>query len=72
MKAVGAHEVLVENPRHDGHFWNASETEIEQFLILAATRITDLKRDRRFRWLPCLAGMLLLGIIVSAKTFRWE
>ena len=50
MKGVGAHEVLVENPRHDGNFWNASEAEIEQFLILAGTRITDLKRDRRFKY----------------------
>jgi UDPglucose--hexose-1-phosphate uridylyltransferase len=51
MRAVGAHEVLVENPRHDGHFWNAGEPEIEQFLILAANRITDLKRDRRFKYI---------------------
>ncbi len=51
MRAVGAHEVLVENPRHDGHFWNAGEAEIEQFLILAANRITDLKRDRRFKYI---------------------
>jgi len=50
MRSVGAHEVLVENPRHDGNFWNASDAEIEQFLILAGTRITDLKRDRRFKY----------------------
>ena len=50
MKSVGAHEVLVENPRHDGHFWNATDTEIEQFLQLAGSRITDLKRDRRFKY----------------------
>ncbi len=50
MKSVGAHEVLVENPRHDGNYWSASDAEIEQFLILAGTRITDLKRDRRFKY----------------------
>ncbi len=50
MRAVGAHEVLVENPRHDGHIWNASDAEIEQFLLLAASRIIDLKRDRRFKY----------------------
>jgi UDPglucose--hexose-1-phosphate uridylyltransferase len=50
MRPVGAHEVLVENPRHDGHLWNASDAEIEQFLLLAANRITDLKRDRRFKY----------------------
>ncbi len=50
MRTVGAHEVLVENPRHDGHLWNASDAEIEQFLLLAAHRIADLKRDRRFKY----------------------
>jgi UDPglucose--hexose-1-phosphate uridylyltransferase len=50
MKSVGAHEVLVENPKHDGNFWRVTDAELEQFLILAATRITDLKRDRRFKY----------------------
>ena len=50
MSPVGAHEVLVENPRHDGQMWNVSEAEIEQFLILAGQRIQDLKRDRRFKY----------------------
>src|ERR1700751_2318455 len=45
MRAVGAHEVLIENPRHNGHMWNASDAEVEQFLRLAAMRIQDLKRD---------------------------
>ncbi len=50
MRAVGAHEVLVENPRHDGHIWNASDAEVEQFLRLAALRIQDLKRDARLKY----------------------
>ncbi len=50
MLPVGAHEVLVENPRHDGHLWNAGDVEIEQFLILTAQRIQDLKRDARFKY----------------------
>ena len=50
MKSVGAHEVLVENPRHDRHLWVASDGEIEQFLLLCAQRIQDLKRDRRFKY----------------------
>ena len=28
MGSIGAHEVLLENPRHDGHLWNASDLEI--------------------------------------------
>jgi UDPglucose--hexose-1-phosphate uridylyltransferase len=50
MRSVGAHEVLIENPRHDGHLWNASDAEIEQFLLLVAHRIQDLKRDGRFKY----------------------
>src|SRR5215467_12484456 len=47
MRSVGAHEVLVENPRHDRHLWVAGDSEIEQFLTLIAQRIQDLKRDSR-------------------------
>lgn len=50
MRPIGAHEVLVENPQHDRHLWNASDAEIEQFLLLAAQRIQDLKRDGRFKY----------------------
>jgi UDPglucose--hexose-1-phosphate uridylyltransferase len=51
MRGVGAHEVLVENPRHERHLWDASDAEIEQFLLLAAQRIQDLKRDGRFKYI---------------------
>ena len=51
MGPVGAHEVLLENARHDGHLWNASDAEAEQFLRLAAQRIQDLKRDSRFKYI---------------------
>src|SRR5262249_4915286 len=51
MGSVGAHEVLLENPRHDGHLWNASDAEVEVFLRLAAQRIQDLKRDGRFKYI---------------------
>jgi len=50
MSSVGAHEVLVENLRHDRQLWNASDAELEQFLLLAAHRIQDLKRDARFKY----------------------
>jgi UDPglucose--hexose-1-phosphate uridylyltransferase len=50
MSSVGAHEVLVENSRHDRQLWNASDDEIGQFLRLAAERILDLKRDPRIKY----------------------
>lgn len=50
MQGVGAHEVLVENPNHDRHLWQASDAEIAQFLRLAGHRIQDLKRDPRLKY----------------------
>jgi UDPglucose--hexose-1-phosphate uridylyltransferase len=50
MGSVGAHELLLENPIHDHHLWNAGDREIEQFLRLMAQRIQDLKRDSRFKY----------------------
>jgi UDPglucose--hexose-1-phosphate uridylyltransferase len=50
MSSVGAHEVLVENPRHDRQLWQASDEEIGHFLRLAAERIMDLKRDPRVKY----------------------
>jgi len=50
MRSVGAHEVLIENPRHDRHLWKASDEEIGHFLRLAAERILDLKRDARVKY----------------------
>lgn len=50
MSSVGAHEVLVENLRHDRQLWEATDAEIEQFLTLAAHRIQDLKGDARFKY----------------------
>ena len=51
MCPVGAHELLLENPRHDRHLWNASDAEIESFLQLVGQRIQDLKRDQRFKYI---------------------
>lgn len=50
MRAVGAHEVLIENPKHDRNLWQATDAEVERFLMLTASRIQDLKRDPRFKY----------------------
>ena len=50
MRPIGAHEVLVENSSHERHLWNASDSELEQFLLLAAQRVQDLKGDGRFKY----------------------
>ena len=51
MRSIGAHEVLIENPKHDRHLWAASDAEVEQFLRLAAQRIKDLKGDPRIKYI---------------------
>jgi UDPglucose--hexose-1-phosphate uridylyltransferase len=51
MPTIGAHEVLIENPRHERQLWNSDDLEIEQFLLLAAQRIQDLKGDGRLRYI---------------------
>ena len=51
MPNVGAHELLIENPKHDRQLWEAGDAEVEQFLLLAAQRIQDLKGDGRFRYI---------------------
>lgn len=51
MQSVGAHELLVENPKHDQQLWQSSDAQVEQFLQLIASRINDLKRDRRFKYI---------------------
>jgi UDPglucose--hexose-1-phosphate uridylyltransferase len=50
MSTLGAHEILVESPKHDRQLWNSEDDEIQQFLLLAAQRIQDLKGDARFRY----------------------
>ena len=51
MSPLGADELLLENSRHDRQLWDADEDEIQQFLLLAAQRIQDLKGDARFRYI---------------------
>jgi UDPglucose--hexose-1-phosphate uridylyltransferase len=50
MRPVGAHEVVVENNKHDHELWNSTDQEVRQFLRLSAQRVQDLKRDGRFKY----------------------
>jgi UDPglucose--hexose-1-phosphate uridylyltransferase len=50
MHPVGAHEVIIENARHDRQLWDLDDREIEQYLALCAQRIHDLKKDARFKY----------------------
>jgi UDPglucose--hexose-1-phosphate uridylyltransferase len=50
MNGIGAHEVIIESPRHDDTLASMDDRAVEQVLSAAAARVQDLKRDRRFRY----------------------
>jgi UDPglucose--hexose-1-phosphate uridylyltransferase len=50
MNGIGAHEVIIESPRHDDTLATMDEQAVEQVLSAAAARVQDLKRDQRFRY----------------------
>ena len=50
MGAIGAHEVVVETPLHDKAMSQFSDEEIERVLWVWASRIADLKKDARFKY----------------------
>jgi UDPglucose--hexose-1-phosphate uridylyltransferase len=51
MGATGAHEVVVETPQHDKKLSQLSDEEIERVLWVWASRISDLKKDLRFKYI---------------------
>ncbi len=49
MSGIGAHEVIIESPRHDEMLAMMPEAAIDAVLWAARERIRDLKQDRRFK-----------------------
>lgn len=50
MRAVGAHELIVELPQHARRLSEASNEEVAWVLEAYARRLSDLKRDDRFKY----------------------
>lgn len=50
MSATGAHEIIVETREHQRSLADMSDDEIELVLEAYARRISDLKRDARFKY----------------------
>src|SRR5688572_18387430 len=48
MNGVGAHEVIIESPRHEDTLATLEPDQVEQVLSACRERILDLKRDQRF------------------------
>lgn len=50
MSGIGAHEVILESPRHVDTMASMPEAALEHVLLVFRERIADLKQDRRFRY----------------------
>jgi UDPglucose--hexose-1-phosphate uridylyltransferase len=51
MEGVGAHEVIIENPDHDRDMADLSPAEITDVFKAYRTRLLDLRKDDRFRYI---------------------
>lgn len=61
MRGVGAHEVIIESPRHLSSTADLSEREIEEVLWVYRDRLVDLKRDPRLVY-----GMIFKNVGAAA------
>jgi len=50
MSPIGAHEIVVETPDHNLKIAQMSDDHLERILDAYAARISDLKRDSRFKY----------------------
>jgi UDPglucose--hexose-1-phosphate uridylyltransferase len=51
MNGIGAHEVIIETPRHEETLATMEEGDVERVLWACRERVQDLKQDRRFRYI---------------------
>ncbi len=51
MNGIGAHEVIIETPNHALTIAEMPEKQIEEVLWAFKDRVSDLKKDRRFRYI---------------------
>ena len=51
MNGIGAHEVIIETPKHQESLATMSADAVEQVLWSFRERVQDLKQDRRFRYI---------------------
>jgi UDPglucose--hexose-1-phosphate uridylyltransferase len=51
MNGIGAHEVVIESPRHEDTLATLGEGAVEEVLWAFHERMRDLRQDRRFRYI---------------------
>jgi UDPglucose--hexose-1-phosphate uridylyltransferase len=61
MRGVGAHEVIIESPRHFSSTADLSDRELEEVLWVYRDRLVDLKRDPRLVY-----GMIFKNVGAAA------
>ena len=50
IHGVGAHEVIVESPKHQLHLGDMEPVQVESVLSICQDRLRDLQRDPRFKY----------------------
>ncbi len=61
MNSIGAHEIVVETPRHGATLAQLREEQISHVLELFRDRIIDLKQDRRLRYVSIFKNQFAPG-----------
>jgi UDPglucose--hexose-1-phosphate uridylyltransferase len=61
MRPLGAHEVVVEAPGHDKRFSQLSDEELDRVLSVWCSRIADLKKDARFKYVSLFKNQGILA-----------
>jgi UDPglucose--hexose-1-phosphate uridylyltransferase len=51
MNGIGAHEVIIESPRHEDTLATIADGAVEQVLAAFRDRVVDLKQDHRFKYI---------------------
>ncbi len=51
MSGIGAHEVIIETPKHDANLAEMEDAQVEKILWAYKQRIVDLEKDPRFRYI---------------------
>ncbi len=50
MNGLGAHEIIIETPKHEPNIANLKDQQIEKVLNAYIDRMVDLQRDKRFKY----------------------
>lgn len=51
MDGIGAHEVIIETPQHEGDFYSYGQEQVENIFWAYRDRYLDLTRDKRFKYI---------------------